>query len=504
MRSSVPWKPHSYQKSAVGFLVQRAEAGLFMDPGLGKTSCVLGAIKILMAKKMLRRTLVLAPLRVSQAVWPEEVKKWKDFEHLRVVVLHGDDKDERVLEDADIYVMNYEGLDWLLGAYTVLKKKTVTIDGVKQTVEEPITNYTMHNFNKLKAEVLVLDESTRAKNSDTNTFKCLKKILDSFRRRWILTGTPAPNGLLDLFGQVYCMDRGKSLGQYVTHYRTRYFMQVGGSGYTWVPQFGAEEKIYEALAPYVLRLDAKDHLELPEMIENDIFVELPPKVKKFYNDLEIEFFAQADSGDIFTAPSTAAALMKCAQVASGALYKLPVFTDDGHIKAEPREWQVFHDAKIDALKGLVDELQGSPLLLGYEFKHSLYRLRKAFGKGIVCFEDYRTDREVNDLIRRWNAGEIPLLAGHPASMGHGLNMQESSRHVCWFDQTHNREYYDQFNKRVLRQGNKAATVMVHRIIAIGTVDTARVATLRRKDKIQTALLDALKEYRMEKQTKGKR
>jgi SNF2 family DNA or RNA helicase len=506
VRSAQPWKPHKYQGSAVRFLIERAEAGLFLDPGLGKTSITLGAIKILMGKKMVRRTLVLAPLRVAQTVWPEEVKKWKDFEHLRVVVLHGPDKDDHLKKDADIYVMNYEGLDWLLGAHVVVKKKWVTLDGVRQQIDAPETHYTLENFKKLGAEILVLDESTRVKHSSTQKFKGLRQVLGKFHRRWILTGTPAPNGLLDLFGQCYCMDQGKALGQFISHYRSRYFMQVAGDQFNWYPQPGAQEKIYTALAPYVLRLDAKDYLELPELLENDIYLDLPPKVRKFYDELELDFIAKTESGEIFTAPSSGVAMMRCKQVANGACYKKPIVDEnDDAIPYDPREWTVFHDVKIEALQELIESLQGSPLLVAYEFKHDLFRLRKALGKSAVCFDDFKSEKAVVDLVRRWNAGEIPVLLGHPASMSHGLNMQESSRNLAWFSQTHNREHYDQFNKRVLRQGNKNSHCTVHRFIMRHTVDEIAIAALRRKDKVQTALLDALKEYRLEKKTtKGKR
>lgn len=495
VQSSRPWEPHTYQRKAVKFLIERAEAGLFLDPGLGKTSSTLGAFTILKKKKMVRRALILAPLRVAQAVWPEEIKKWKDFEHLRVVVLHGPDKDKLVQQDADIYVINYEGLDWLMGAHVVMKKAWKVIDGKRQQVEVPETKYSLKNFNLIGADVLVADEVTRCKHPGTNTFKALQKGLGKFARRWILTGTPAPNGLLDLFGQAYVMDQGKSLGQFITHYKSRYFMQVGFGGFKWEPMPGSQEKIYEALAPYILRLDADDYLKLPEFIEHDIMIDLPPKARKFYDELETEFLALTDGGELFTAPSVGAALAKCAQVASGALYRTPIVDDDSGIPMDAREWIVLHDEKLEALRDLVEELQGQPLLVAYNFKHDLFRLRKAFGKSAVCFDDYRTEKEVVALVRRWNAGEIPLLLGHPASMGHGLNMQESSAHVAWFSGTFNREHYDQFNKRVLRQGNTNSHVTAHRFIARHTVEEVMRLALRVKGKNQTALLDALKEYR---------
>lgn len=495
VQSSRPWEPHQYQKTAVKFLIERPEAGLFLDPGLGKTSSTLGAFSILKKKKLAKRALILAPLRVAQAVWPEEIKKWKDFEHLRVVVLHGPDKDKLVQQDADIYVINYEGIPWLMGEHVVMRKAWKVIDGVKQQVEIPETKYTLKNFNTIGADVLVADESTRLKNHGNVTCKALHKGLGKFKRRWILTGTPAPNGLLDLFGQAFVMDQGKSLGAFITHYKSRYFMPVGFGGFKWEPQPGAKEKIYEALAPYILRLDADDYLKLPEFIEHDIMIDLPPKVRKFYDELETEFLALHDSGELFTAPSVGAALQKCAQVASGACYKRPIVDDDSGIPMDAREWVVFHDEKIDALRDLVEELQGQPLLVAYNFKHDLFRLRKAFGKTALCFDDYKSEKEVVGLVRRWNAGEIPILFGHPASMGHGLNMQDCAAHVAWFSGTFNREHYDQFNKRVLRQNNPNSHVTAHRFIARNTVEELMRLALKIKGKNQGALLDALKEYR---------
>lgn len=483
VQSSRPWEPLPYQLKCAKFLVERAEAGLFLDPGLRKTSCTLAAIKVLLKKKMARRVLVLAPLRVAHSVWPAEIKKWKDFEHLRVVVLHGPDKDKLVQQDADVYVMNYEGIDWLLGAH-----KAVAPNG------KVSTKYDLKNFKTLNADILVCDESSKLKKTDTVRFKALRPILGKFNRRWILTGTPAPNGLLDLFGQAYVMDQGKSLGQFITHYKSRYFMPADRMGYKWVPMPGSEEKIYAALGTYVLRLDAKDYLELPEMVENDIIVELPPKARKFYDDLETEFLATLDSGETITAPSTGAAIIKLRQTANGACYNTPVVDDSG-IPTNTREWSVLHNAKLEALVDLVDELQGSPLLVAYGFKHDLYRIREVLGKDVPHLGSGVSGKETNEILQRWNAGEIPVLLGHPASMGHGLNMQDAGNHVAWFAPNYDLELYDQFNKRVLRSGNTNSHVYVHRFIAKGTVDELIVAALRRKAKGQGALLDALKEYR---------
>lgn len=325
--SSRQWKPHDYQKKAIKFLLERPCGGLFLDPGLGKTSITLGAIKVLQSKGLNKRTLVIAPLRVAHGVWPVEVEKWSDFGNLRVVVLHGPKKEQALKQDADIYVINPEGLGWLMSN---------------------------KRFATLRPDLLVVDESSKFKHSKTSRFKMLKTVLPKFARRWILTGTPASNGLLDLFGQAYIMDLGKSLGQYITHYRAKYFTPLDQMGFKWVPQQGAEELIYEALRPFVLRLAAEDYLELPQLIENIIKVELPAKAMRVYKDLEDDMLSVLDDQSIVMAPSVAAAAIKCRQVANGGLYRSPPDVEDGSPPRKSNEWVVVHDEKIEALRDLVD------------------------------------------------------------------------------------------------------------------------------------------------------
>jgi SNF2 family DNA or RNA helicase len=471
------WKCHPYQKKAAQFLVDRAAAGLFLDPGLGKTSSTLAALVKLKEKGMFRHALILAPLRVARNVWPAEVKKWKEFNHLKVVVLHGPNKDELLKEEADIYVMNFEGLDWLLGA----TQKRDFLGKIK-------TVYTHENLKKLDPEILVIDESSRVKSTTTGRFRALKTALPKFQRRWILTGTPAPNGMLDLFGQVYAMDQGAALGQFITRYKMDYFINLDRQGWKWEIKKGAEEEIYKKLRPYVLRLAAEDYLDLPELIENNIVVDLPPKAKRVYEDLEDEFLSLLDTGTTVLAPSAAAVRIKCQQIVGGALF-------DGR---EDRAWTEIHSEKVDALSDLVEDLQGSPLLVAYAFTHELTRILKALGKETPYLGQGVSPAREAEIIRDWNLGKIPVLLGHPASMGHGLNLQGAGNHVCWFGLNYDFELYDQFNRRVLRQGNTHKHVTVHHIVARGTVDEAILRALRRKEKSQGALLDALKDYKQEK------
>ena len=464
-----PWKPHPYQKKAVKFLLERPCAGLFLDPGLGKTSITLGALKVLKSKGMMKRALVIAPLRVVHAVWPAEVEKWTDFEGLRVSILHGKDKEKNLKQDADLYVINPEGLNWLLSST---------------------------RFKALSPDILIIDESSKFKHPRTSRFKMLKTVLPKFARRWILTGTPAPNGLMDLFGQAYIMDLGKSLGKYITHYRMEYFTPLDRMGFKWVPKEGTEERIYEQLRPYVLRLAAEDYLDLPKMIVNKIEVELPTAARRVYDEMEKELLTTLDSGELLTAPSASAAYIKCRQIASGGLYKATGPEEQPLLKRD--SWVKIHDAKTEALVDLVDELQGSPLLVGYYFTHDLYRIQEALGKDIPYIGGGVSAAKTSEIVRAWNNKEIPVLLGHPASMGHGLNMQGAGNHVAFYSEDYDLELYEQFIKRVLRQGNKLSHVYVHLIIAKGTIDEAIVASLGRKGRSQGALLDALKDYRRAK------
>lgn len=458
-----PFTAHQYQQKAIKFLLERAVGGLFMEMGLGKTASVLAALKILKEKGYMKRALIIAPLRVCWSVWPVEVKKWADFNDLRVEVLHGPKKEEALRRDADIYCINPDGLEWLS-----LDKR----------------------FDYLSPDVLIVDESSAFKHSNTQRFKLLKYLLPKFRRRYILTGTPAPNGLLDLFGQIYILDQGNALGRYITYYRQTFFNPMGFGGYKWIPKAGAEDEIYDKLRPLVLRMEAADYLELPDRIDNTIVVDLPLKVRKTYMEMELLFKTTLNSGEAITAPSVAAMGVKLRQIANGAVYRNAEHRVEAKIHTE--EWVNVHDAKLDALDEIVEAQGGRPILVAYEFEHDATRIRKRF-KDAVFLSDYAGPK-VEAVIAAWNRGEITMLCAHPASAGHGLNLQAGGNTVVWFGMTWNLEYYQQFNARVLRQGNTHGNVMIHHIVAKNTVDEVVMKTLRAKDRTQGALLDALKEY----------
>lgn len=480
--SAKPWMPHSYQKKAVKFLLEHAAGALFLDPGLGKTSITLAAIKMLKQKKVLDKVLLIAPLRVCYSVWPKEVEKWEDFNDIKVVVLHGPNKDALLKTEADVYVINPEGLEWLLQV-----KKTKTPTG-KTKVDVDLRRWKALGF-----DTLVVDELSKFKHTNTNRFKALKLVLHTFRRRWGLTGSPASNGLMDLFGQCYILDQGRTLGPYITHYRMKYFVP-SYDGFSWNIREGAEQEIYERLNPLALRMAADDYLDMPTLIENNIRVDLPEKVMEIYDRLENDLIAKLDA-KVVVASNAAAASMKCRQVANGGIYLDPEVEALVKLPKSKREWVNLHTEKVDALADLIEELQGSPILVAYDFEHDLDRLRERLGQDIPYIGGGVTAKRSAELEKAWNAGHLPVLLGHPQAMAHGLNLQEVGHHVCWHSLTWDYELYDQFIRRVLRQGNKSKKVFVHHIIARGTIDEAILAAVKSKRRGQNALFDALKKLR---------
>lgn len=465
-------------------MLEHAAAALFLDPGLGKTSITLAAIKILKKRKLLNKVLLIAPLRVCHSVWPREGTKWKDFEDLKIIVLHGPHKDDLLNEDADIYVINPEGLEWLL---QVQKSKTKT-GKVKVGVD-------LRRWKKLEFDTLIIDELSKFKHPQTNRFKALKLVLSTFARRWGLTGSPAANGLMGLFGQCYVLDQGRSLGQYITQFRNTYF-DLGYDGFTWTLKDGADEQIYERLRPLALRM-GDDLLDMPKLVENNIKVQLPDKVMEVYNQLEEDLVARLAEGKV-TAKTAATASMKCRQVANGGIYLDQEVQALVKLPTGRRDWADLHEAKLDALEDLIDELQGSPLLIAYDFGHDLERLKKRFGKDIPYIGGGVSSKQAQELETKWNNGELPYLFGHPQSIAHGLNLQECGQHVCWHSLTWDYELWDQFIRRVRRQGNKAQRVYCHHIVAEGTIDEVILTSLKAKRRGQNALFEALKTIKRSK------
>ena len=456
---AVPYSPHDYGLRATKFVIQNPAAALFLDPGLGKTAITLHAFLLLAARKIVNRMLVIAPMRVMHSVWPGEQEKWEDFKGLKTAVLHGSGKGAKLWDPSvKIHVINPEGLPWLIEE---LKGR------------------------KFPWEMLVVDESTRFKHTNTKRFKLLKKILPKFQRRVILTGSPAPNGLLDLFGQIYILDGGEALGGFITHYRMNYFDNPDGQGWKWVPRHGASEMIYKKLAPLSVRMSSEEYLKLPELIMNKVEVELPAKVMRTYKQMEELLITQVQA-DTIIAANAAAASSKCRQIANGGIY---------HEGGE--EWTDLHETKLDAVEEIIDELQGKPALVAYEFAHDLARLAKRFPDAPFIGGGVSSGR-FREIEAAWNRGDLPVLFAQPQSVAHGLNLQGTSATVIWHSITWNLEDYEQFIRRVWRQGQKER-VIVHHIVAKDTIDEAIMGMLKSKDKTQRALLSALRDY-----AKGKR
>jgi len=457
--SKPSWMPHCYQETGIKLLLGQGAAALFLDPGLGKTTICLAAFKILKKLGYAKKMLVVAPLRPCYKVWPDEIKKWAEFSGLTFTVLHGKDKEKNLASDVDIYVINPEGLAWLFAP----------------TTKRP-------NF-----DVLCLDESSKFKNSTTQRFKLLKPLLASFARRWILTGTPVPNGLTDLFGQIYILDLGASLGRFITHYRREFFDQSGYGGYDYSPKPDAFARIVERIKPLVLQLSAADHLKMPELVVQKITVDLESSVMKIYRQVEDAFYVEMESGSKIVAANAAVAGGKCRQIANGAVYH-----SEGADGRRTMAYVEIHDEKLDALEDLVDQLGGKPILVLYEFQHDRERILKRFPTAEVIGSGISM-KKTDDIIDRFNAGKITMLLGHPDSMGHGLNMQGSCHHVCWFGITWNLDFHDQAYKRVYRQGQKAETVFMYYLVAAATLDEKVLKVLTAKDRTQQTLLSALGE-----------
>lgn len=489
---AVPWIPHNYQKKAVKFLLTHAASGLFLPPGLGKTGITLKALTILFKEKLAKKVLVIAPLRVCFSVWPGEVEKFKDFSHLKVVVLHGDagDKDELLKQDGDIFVINPEGLDWLLQTEKRpdprnSKKKLVSVD--------------VRKFKRLGFDTLIIDELTKFKNHASDRFKALKQVLPTFSRRWGLTGSPAANGLIQLFGQMYCLDQGRSLGAYITHYRRKYFHE-GYDGFSWILNEGAEEQIYEAINPLVLRISEEDAgLDVPQLVVNDIWVDLDPKAMQIYKAMEDDLITAIEDG-LIVAKNTGVAMGKCRQIANGAIYKTQDVEALVKLPKSKREWALVHDAKYQAVEDLLEELQGTPILMSYEFEHDYDRLKALYPE--ATFVASVPMKKFKALEESWNAGEVPQLFTQSSSVSHGLNLQKAGNHIGMIGIPWDFEVYEQLIRRIKRQGNSNKRVFLHRILARGTVDEVIAATLDSKDRTQQALFEGLKKLRSQRKRRA--
>lgn len=499
--SALEWKPDEEQFAAVKRLIENAVHLLLLDPGAGKTSISLAAFTRLKKRGVANKALIIAPLRPCYLVWPAEVDKWKQFEHLTYTVLHGNDKEDRLEDDVDLYIVNPDGLEWLFGAETYTKpsgKKGVRLN--------------LDRFMKLGIDTLIIDELTRFADISSNRSQMMDAVVPFFQRRWGLTGSPAANGLMKIFGQARTVDEGRTFGRFITHFRSRYFKQHPFKKFRWDLKtlendgMDGEKAIFDALRPIAYRVEMKNS-KTPVGIPLRVEVELPPKARALYKMVEEDMFALVDAprkrdGHLpITAANAGVALGKCRQVASGAIYPDAGYEVKGFKTVSgSRPYIVVHDEKLDALAERLDELQGQPYLLGYEFQHDLDRILKRWPGTPYFDSDMAAGKR---LEARWNAGEIPLLLGHPQSIGHGLNLQQSSRHVGWFSQTWDYELYDQFIRRVMRRGCPYSKVYIDHFIARNTVDELiyQVSALGGvKNQGQSRLFDAL---RTEKRRRSK-
>ncbi|MCJ7839034.1 MAG: DEAD/DEAH box helicase, partial [Burkholderiales bacterium] len=433
-------------------------SALFLQPGLGKTSTTLAVISTLRQHGHIGGTLVIAPLRVAYSVWTGEVSKWAEFNALSVGVLHGPDKAATLSEKHAIYTINPEGLPWLAEA--------------------------LAGFKAWPFDNLVIDESTKFKNATGTRFKIVKKMLPKFKRALLLTGTPCANRLDDLFGQLMLIDNGQRLGKFMSHFHREYFNEkrhprLGFS--EWFPRADTELRIREQIKDVCLFMSAEDYLTMPKLTTNDIMVALPPPVRRIYTQVSKDYFAAVGDASV-SAVHAAAAQNKVRQIVGGQVYG-----DDGVV--------ALHSAKLDALSDLVEEASGQPLLVAVNFKHEAAAIQQMLLRDFKIEAPYLGDgispAKSDAIANDWNAGKLPVIIAHPASVGHGLNLQAGGNAVVWYTLTWSLEEYDQLNRRVYRQGQEKP-VVIHHILATDTVDQDVLEVLQGRVSRQDSFLNPLK------------
>lgn len=471
MSGSTEFVPHPYQERAIQDVVDDPFHALFMDPGLGKTSIILQTLLELRRRVDVARVLVVAPLRVCYMTWPEEIAKWRQFRDLRVLLIHGGPEAmaEAISWDADLYLINPEGLRWLMGQPN--EKRTRWLPG-------PWRDW------KRRPEMLVIDELTRFKRSTGARAKTLKRHLKDFGRRVGMTGTPAPNGLLDLHGQLLMIDRGAALDHRITYYKKRFFVQVGEyQDDKWQIRPGAEDEIVKLIAPRVTCLDSGDYLDLPERVLTEVPIRLPDLARAKYNEMRQHGCIELKGGAEILATGDSV-IGKCRQIANGAIYTR-------HPWETHSQYTVIHTEKLDTLQELIEEI-GRPVMVVYEFLHEAAEIRERFPH-VQMVGGKTSLRESKRIADAWNAGNVPILLVHPASGGVGLNLQYGGNVVIWYAPPWDLEHFEQTVRRLDRQGQPEANVFVYFLVARGTFDVRACRVLKLKDATQEALTDALKE-----------
>ncbi|WP_461206091.1 SNF2-related protein [Clostridium sp. DL1XJH146] len=448
MKLKTEYQPYDYQTYSTDFILNHKEAGLFLECGLGKSVITLTAIVELLYNLFdVSKVLVIAPLRVADSTWQDEIEKWNHLKHLKLSKVLGSKKNRTMAlyKKADVYTINRENVPWLVEFYK----------------------------NDWPFDMVIIDELSSFKSPSAKRFRALKKVRHKIKRIVGLTGTPAPNGLLNIWSQIYLLDGGERLGRTFTGYRGRYFHPQkyvnGGIPTDYAINEDAEEKIYSKISDICISMKALDYLKMPECIYNKVIVELSEKEMKLYRKLERDLLLPFEDSDV-DAANAAVLSNKLLQMSSGAVYD--EFGDVQHIQ----------DKKLDALEDLIEAANGKPVLVYYAFKHDKDRIKERFDVGEI---------NTSEDIAKWNAGEIQIALCHPASTGHGLNLQEGGCTIIWFAMTWSLELYQQANARLWRQGQKN-TVVIHHIITKDTVDERVMRALEDKDTSQAALIEAVK------------
>ena len=441
------YKPHSYQEYAIRYIETHPISALLIDMGLGKTSITLTAIRNLLFDSFeVCKVLVIAPLRVAKNTWTDEIKKWEHLSTLTYSLIVGNENERlsALNEKADIYIINRENVDWLVNK----------------------SGY------KFDFDMVVIDELSSFKNHQSKRFKSLMKVRPLVKRIVGLTGTPSSNGLMDLFAEFKILDMGKRLGYFIGQYRNTYFKPDKMNGpivYSYKPLPNAENAIYEKISDITVSMKANEYLKMPELLTSNYVVELSNSEKKQYDKMKKSLVLEITDGEI-TASNAASLSNKLCQLSNGAIY------DDEQNIVE------IHDRKLETLEDIIESMNGKPLLIAYWYRHDLERIKSRFS-----VREIKTSEDISD----WNDGKIPVALIHPASAGHGLNLQNGGSTLVWFGLTWSLELYQQTNARLYRQGQKNAVVIQH-IITKGTIDEQILKALQKKNKTQADLIDAVR------------
>ncbi len=461
-------KLHEYQKRTINHQCSMPHSMLWQDMGLGKTICTLTSITHLLNTGFLRGVIIVAPIRVVRLVWRQEAEKWAHTKHLKFSVVAGtrDQRTRALLRPADVYLINFENLGWLaetLQTYFVKKDKPIPFNGI------------------------VWDEISKMKNSATDRVRSFRKIETQFDWTTGLTGTPASNGYKDLHGQFLVVDRGMRLGTSKTAFKTRFYKEVGP--YKEVPLDDTADIIKQLIGDITLEMSAADYNPLPDLIVNDVEVDLPKDLRARYEQMEKEFFLQLDSGKTMEMFNQASLTNKCLQFSNGAVYPvagLPL-------------WEAIHDLKLDALEDILDEAQGSPVFCSYAYRSDAERIMKRF-KDLdpINLTECKSESALKNAMHRWTTGDCRLMIAHPASAGHGIDgLQKMGHTVVWFGLNWSLDLYEQMNARIRRQG-QGHPVICHRILTMNTLDHAQALALDEKANTQNGLRNAVKQYRLSK------